>query len=355
MQAVTETFTLKSAQFRRERTDSWRQLEGLLDRIEKKGISSLRAEELNRLPILYRSAASSLSVARAISLDRNLQEYLEGLVGRAYICVYTTRRPLWQVLSDFFLRRFPGGVFACRHFLLVAGGLVLLGFLCGFVLTLEDPGRFLSFVPEEMAQGRTPDASDEELRDVLFDRPEGASGLTFFASFLFTHNAKIGLLCFSLGFAAGLPVVLLLFYNGLMLGAMAALYHSRAMGGDFLAWVMGHGVTEIGALIICGAAGLVLGQSLLFPGRFARSVNLATRGRMLAPVAIGSVLMFLIAALLEGYFRQLVASTSLRFCLAAATLVFWVWYFGWVGRRSATRPITEVGPDPSMLEGEPAQ
>ena len=55
------SFTLKSAQFRREREQTWRELEGLLARAEKDGLGSLTAAELNRLPVLYRSAASSLS------------------------------------------------------------------------------------------------------------------------------------------------------------------------------------------------------------------------------------------------------------------------------------------------------
>src|SRR5687767_10725660 len=100
-------FTLKSAQFRKEREQSWRELEGLLERAEKSGLPSLTAEELNRLPVLYRSAVSSLSVASAISLDKNLLDYLHALVSRAYICVYGTKRRMGEAVAEFFRFQFP--------------------------------------------------------------------------------------------------------------------------------------------------------------------------------------------------------------------------------------------------------
>jgi uncharacterized membrane protein SpoIIM required for sporulation len=210
--------------------------------------------------------------------------------------------------------------------------LVALGILTGYRMTLADPERYYSFVGDAMAQGRTPASSTQELRDVLYHGAGGAE-LSVFASFLFTHNAKVGMLCFALGFAAGVPVVYLLFSTGLMLGAMAALYQSRGLGAEFWAWVLPHGVTEIGALCLCGAAGMVLGAAIVFPGRHTRLRNLALRGREVALLAVGAVTMFLVAGLIEGFFRQLVQDVTVRWSLAAVTLAFWTWYFLAMGRK----------------------
>ena len=84
-------FQLRSYEFRRERERTWRELERLVKRVESGGHASLAPEELGRLPVLYRATLSSLSVARSISLDRNLLEYLEGLAARAYFCIYGGR------------------------------------------------------------------------------------------------------------------------------------------------------------------------------------------------------------------------------------------------------------------------
>ena len=110
-----------------------------------------------------------------------------------------------------------------------------------------------------------------------------------FAAFLFTHNSKVGMLCFALGFAAGVPVIYLLFTTGLSLGALAALYETRGLGPELWAWVLPHGVTELSAVCLCGAAGMVIGSSLVFPGRHTRLRNLALHGREVALLAVGAV------------------------------------------------------------------
>lgn len=321
---------LKSAQFRKEREAAWRELEGLLDRIEKSGLRSLPAPELNRLPTLYRSAVSSLSVAQAISLDKNLLDYLTALVGRAYICVYGTKRRAADAVAEFFSFHFPHAVRSTLLFLVAAIAVMALGTATGYQMTLADPERYYAFVDEQMAGGRNPAASTEELREVLYSPGEGWLGV--FATFLFTHNAKVGMLCFALGFVAGIPVLFLLFQNGLLLGAMAALYETRGMGFEFWGWVLPHGVTELGAVCLCGAAGMVLGWSLVFPGRHTRLQNLALQGRRAAVIAVGSVALFFLAGLIEGFFRQLVHDLTIRWAVVAVTLLFWTWYFLFVGR-----------------------
>jgi uncharacterized membrane protein SpoIIM required for sporulation len=329
-------FDLKSAQFRREREAAWRELEGLLGRLDKQGLESLTAEELHRLPVLYRSAVSSLSVATAISLDKNLLDYLTALVSRAYMAVYGAKRRVGAAAADFFLVRFPWAVRRYFVFVLAAYALLGLGVLTGYRLTLTDPERYYSLVDDATAQGRNPAASTKELREVLYSGEKEPLGL--FATFLFTHNAKIGMVCFAVGFVAGVPVIYLLFINGLGLGAMAALYQTRGLGGEFWAWVLPHGITELSAVCLCGAAGMAIGAALVFPGRHTRMRNLALQGRGVALLALGAVTMFLVAGLIEGIFRQVVHDVAVRWSLATLTLVFWSWYFLAVGRRAEGGP-----------------
>ncbi len=329
-------FELKSLQFRKEREQSWLELEDLIQRIEQHGASGMLPGDLRRLPTLYRSVVSALSVARAISLDRSLLDYLVNLAGRAYLCVYSSKRSAREAVESFIARRLPGIVRSHAVFLAVSGGVLLAGVLCGFLLTAQDENRYYSLVPEATVDTRSPASSTESLRSVLYrgaDEGGSASTLQVFASFLFTHNAKIGMLAFALGFMAGAPTVLLLFYNGLSLGAMASLYHSRGLGLEFWAWILPHGVTELGAVSLCGAAGLAVGMAMVFPGGQLRLDALARRGRDMALVVIGAVAMFFVAALIEGFFRQLVHGLAARWAVAATSLLVWSLYFGMVGRR----------------------
>jgi uncharacterized membrane protein SpoIIM required for sporulation len=317
---------LKSASFRAEREASWRELEAIVGRLEARGPRALSPEELSRLPALYRGALSSLSVARAISLDQNVLDYLESLSGRAYLAVYATRRRLGEALADFFVRRFPRAVRAHAAHLALAAALLVLGAATGFALTSRDAERFYAFVAPAYAQGRGPASSTESLREVLYADRDAALMVKSFAMFLFQHNARIGLLAFAVGFAGGVPAALLLFSNGLVLGAFAALYAGRGLGVEFFAWVLPHGVTELTAVALCGAAGLALGQALVFPGREERLAGLARRGREAGVVALGAVALFFAAALVEGVFRQLVHAVPVRYAVAlGSAAVLWAW------------------------------
>src|SRR5262249_46168328 len=151
------------------------ELEALVARVERRGIGALNADELHRLPALYRCAISSLSTARAISLDKNVVSYLESLAARAYICVYSAKRPFSGALRDFFWIRFPALVFAMRRALALAWGLLIAGAITGYTLTLRDPDRFYSFVDEGMAGSRGPASSREELLRVLHSEGGGAT------------------------------------------------------------------------------------------------------------------------------------------------------------------------------------
>lgn len=324
---------LKSADFRREREASWRRLEGLVERVERRGLRALTGDELARLPALYRAALSSLSVARAISLDRNLVEYLEALCGRAYCCVYGTKRHLREVAREFVAGRFPRTVRRYWRPIAFALGLCVAGTALGAALVARDPDAYWSLMPEGMAQDRDPTSTTGELREALYDQVGWKQALVTFATFLFTHNAQVGIFSFALGFLAGVPVVLLALWNGAILGALAALYHGRGLGADFWGWVLPHGVPELSAIAICGGAGLVIAHGLVFPGRRGRLESLADRGRDAGVLVVGAIGMLFVAGLIEGIFRQTVHSMGARYAVVAAGVAAEALYFGWAGRR----------------------
>ena len=323
---------LASYRFRQERQEGWQTLESLLQRAEKRGLGSLRAEELLQLPLLYRACASSLSVARSISLDANLVAYLESLTSRAYFVVYGVHERVGTLLARFFLVQLPATVRAVRWCIALAAALTFAGVAAGWAITSADSGWFEAFVDAQMAQGRTPSASREELAEGLFDAPPPAERLTAFASFLFQNNARVGMMCFALGAAFGIPVVLLLLHNGLMLGAMCAVFAGRGLTVEFLAWLSIHGTTELFALVICGGAGFHLARAMIDPGRRTRLAALAAHGRDAAVLAIGAVAMLFVAAAIEGYGRQWVADTAWRFAIGGIMLAAWCCYFAAAGR-----------------------
>lgn len=327
----------KSAEFRRQREATWHELEALVMQVERSGLKALDAQALSRLPILYRSTLSALSVARAISLDRALLQYLESLSTRAYFCMYGTRKSARATLAAFFFGRWPALVFSMRYYVLVSTALVMLGVLVAAYMTVAEAEHFYTFVDRAYAQGRGPEATTEFLRSGLFDGGELSQGrLTEFSSMLMTHNSKIGMMCFVLGAAFGVPVIYLLFKNGLVLGSFVGLYASRGLGVELMSWLLPHGVTEVLAIILCGACGLYIAEAVVFPGELTRKENLVRKSRDAGAVVFGAVLMFMLAGLIEGIFRQSVQDMTQRFALAGATALFWLVYFGFYGRLKAT-------------------
>jgi len=317
---------LKSQRFRVEREADWRRLEALLAKAEGGRVRRLTDEELLEIPVRYRAAVSSLSVARATSLDASLIAYLEGLVTRGYFFVYGARTNLADRLKRFFREDWPGAVRGLWRECLAAGAILILSAVAGYVLVTADPDWFGSIMPGEMAQGRDPTASTAFLKQILYD-DHGRKGLSVFATFLFTHNAQVSILAFALGFAFCVPTALLVAETGLSLGALVALYASRGLGPQIGGWLIIHGTTELFACVIGGAAGFRIGWAVAFPGDRTRLDAAAAAGRTAGAAMAGVVIMLIVAGILEGVGRQTIKLDWARYAVGASMLAFWLGYF----------------------------
>jgi len=312
--------------FRAVREEEWRRLEAILTRAEKKSVAALTDEDLLALPILYRGALSSLSVARETSLDLELVTYLEGLCTRAYFFVYGVRTSAGSRILAFFARDWPAAVRGLWRETLASLAVTAIGVLAGYLLVAADPGWFDSLVAQEMAQGRDFNASIEELRATLYHDGD-SRWLSVFAAVLFTHNSQVCMLSFALGFMFGVPTAMLLVYNGAIVGAMLALFAARGLGFEMGGWLIIHGSTEFFAIVLAGAAGFRIGWSVVFPGEESRLAAATTAGRSAAIVMGGVVVMLLCAGLLEGLGRQLVTADAVRYAIGTAMLALWCGYF----------------------------
>jgi uncharacterized membrane protein SpoIIM required for sporulation len=317
---------LKSHRFREEREADWRRLEALLARGEGGILRKLDEEEIVQLTILYRAALSSLSVARATSLDQGLTDYLESLCGRAYFFVYGARSTLLQRVRRFFSTEWPVAAQALWRETLVATFLTALGAVVAWILVAHDPDWYYAILPEAYAQGRDPAATTAYLKSTIYADKADRKFLAAGATFLFTHNAGLSIFSFALGFAFCLPTALLMIANGLNIGAMVELFASHGLGVQFVGWLAIHGVTELWAVMLAGAAGFRLGLAVVFPGDLTRVAAAGKAGRQGAILIVGSVLMLFVAGMLEGVARQLVTLDWARYLIAALTAVLWSVY-----------------------------
>ena len=234
-------------------------------------------------------------------------------------------------IAGFFAESLPRAVRAAAGAIALSALILFGGVAVGLVLTWAEPDYFYAFISEDMAQGRTPTASTEVLRETLYTERTTAEQLSAFASFLFTHNAQVGMMCFALGIAFGAPTAILLFHNGLMLGAFVALFASRGLGVEFVGWLSIHGTTELLAIILCGGAGFLIAANVIFTGRHSRLHHLSVAGRQAALIVVGAVVLLFFAAILEGFGRQLIHDTATRFAIGGSALTVLLGYFLLVG------------------------
>lgn len=333
-----EAAALRSDRFRLERERDWRRLEAIVEALERNRLRRISDDDLLALPVLYRQAASSLAVARETSLDAATLTYLESLVRRAWFQVYGPRTSLGTWLRRFLAGGWSAAVRAIGLEIAIALGVMLAGTAVGWLLVAGDPDWFYALVGGEMAGGRGPGAGREALAETLRGVDSG-EGLTLFATYLFSNNTGVAVFAFALGFAFGIPSLLLLVYNMAALGAMLWVFADAGLGWEFAAWLSIHGTTELTAILLGGAAGLHVGRSMAFPGDRSVLAAAAAAGRRAAQVMAGVVLMLVCAGLLEGYGRQLVVEPVARAAIGGAMLLFWLAYFALVrGRPVAAEP-----------------
>jgi uncharacterized membrane protein SpoIIM required for sporulation len=324
--AAVETAALRSDRFRLDREGDWQRLEAIVVRMEKGRLRKISDEDLLALPQLYRTVASSLSIARETSLDAATLSYLEALVQRAWFVVYGPRSSLFEWLRSFLGGGWSAAVRGIGFDVAVALTVMVVGVAVGWLLVSHDPQWYFALMSRDMAGARVPGASAEALRATLFDGKD-QDGMSVFAAQLFSNNAQVSILSFALGFALGIPSLLLLVHNLALLGAMGWLYHGKGLLLDFAGWICVHGTTELFAILLSGAAGLHIGRAIAFPGNRPVLTAVAEAGRRAAVVMTGVVLMLVVAALLEGFARQLVDQTPGRFAIGGFMLLLWCSYF----------------------------
>lgn len=324
--ADIESAALRSDRFRLERETDWRRLEDIVKRMERGGLRRVTDEDLLALPTLYRTAASSLSVARETSLDVATKTYLESLVQRAWFQVYGPRKGLFGWLREFLMGGWSRAVREIWLDICVALFVMVAGTIVGWLLVAQDTDWYYRLVPTGFQDTRVPGASREQLMRTL-QTEDGTGGLSAFAASLFSNNAGVAILAFALGFAFGIPSLMLLVYNLAVLGAMMWLFAGQGLGVEFAAWLSVHGTTELFAILLSGAAGMHIGRSMAFPGDKSVLEAAAESGRRGAIVMVGVVFMMVVAAMLEAFPRQLVGDTTSRFIIGGSFLTFWLAYF----------------------------
>ncbi|HVR38457.1 MAG TPA: stage II sporulation protein M [Thermoanaerobaculia bacterium] len=300
----------------------WNQLEHMLQQAEDSD-RTLTMEELRELVQLYRRACSDLNAARSYTANPELLGQLNQLTGRAYRFVYQAgnEKPVLGAFVKLVKSEIPATFRRERLFIAAAAGAMLLGIIVGMIAVLIDPANGPRLIPDEFFTEKPSErVAKIEKEDERIDSVEKAM---FFGASLYTHNIRVSFLAFSLGALTFIGGLWLLFYNGVIFGAIATMYALDGVTTFFFAWVGPHGALELPAIVFGGAAGLVMGRAFLTPGDLSRGASLRRALPSVWRMMIAAALTLILAGLIEGSFSQF-SSRMVPYSLkiAVAVLLF---------------------------------
>jgi uncharacterized membrane protein SpoIIM required for sporulation len=221
---------------------------------------------------------------------------------------------LWVVLA----RQCPAAVIQARGYVLVAFLAFMAPAAAGFAVLHERPALAGELLPDVMlrraAAGAARKAAGKGYVDVAAeDRPLMASGII-------TNNVRVAVACFAGGIFLGVGSLVLLAYNGLAIGAFAGHFANVGLLDYLLTFILGHGALELFAIWVAGAAGFLLGRSVVAPGDLSRADALVLSGRVAVRMLGATAVLLVVAGTIEGFISAGGYSVPVRLAASAASL-----------------------------------
>ncbi|MBW4449914.1 MAG: stage II sporulation protein M [Spirirestis rafaelensis WJT71-NPBG6] len=276
------------------REPNWQRLDALLRQVEKKGIKSLQAGEIRELASLYRSVAADLARAQTHKVGNTLTQSLHFLTTRAYTQIYQgSRRQEWQAVVEFYSWGLPAVVQQTFPYIATATATFMLGALVAWWYAWQDP-TFISLVVPESLISQVRDEHKLWMGSIVGIEPLASSNITI-------NNLSVSFGAIAGGMTAGIYTTFLLWFNGLLIGALATLVGQNNLAYPFWAFVFPHGSLELPAIFFAGGAGFLLARAILFPGKYRRRDALKFYGSLAVQLLFGIIPMLTIAGTIEGF------------------------------------------------------
>jgi uncharacterized membrane protein SpoIIM required for sporulation len=282
--------------FLTHRRPDWKRLEAILARVEGSGLGSLDDEQAADFGRLYRRTASDLNQAQTFVSGDATAQYLNDLVARCYLVIYAkTRAPIGN-----FIRRlvfeYPAVFRRNLRPIILATTLFAAGTIFGLLASYFDrEAARVYLLPTSMPMIQPPSEGEEDRSPTM-----STGELAGFSSHLFANNVGVSLVAFALGMSLGIGTAWLLFYNGVITGALWAVFLEAGQLRAFATGILPHGVLEIPACLLGGAAGFLLAKGIIQTRPWPRVEELARCGKEALWLLAGCFPLLAAAAILEA-------------------------------------------------------
>jgi uncharacterized membrane protein SpoIIM required for sporulation len=309
--------------FLAEERKHWSELETTLDRIERRPEERMGLRELLRFHELYERASADLAKIETFSSEPEIRAYLEGLVARSYSEIHETREKKQRLNPwRWFIETFPR---AFRRHLGAFGislAVTIAGCVFGGVAIRIDPEAKQVIMP---FPGLKDDPGERVRKEESAKEDKLAGQKSTFAAQLMTHNTQVAIFTMALGITWGAGTAIMLFYNGVILGAVAVDYVYAGQARFLLGWLLPHGAVEIPSILLAGQAGFLLASALIGWGaRKTRRQRLREIAPDLVTIIFGAGVLLVWAGIVESFlsqYHQPVIPYALKIAFGAAELV----------------------------------
>ncbi len=280
----------------------WNELSTLLEKLQQQTTSS-NFSELQRLLYLYDRVSADYTKVANYSNSQELIDYLENLTVSAYSFIHNNQKQRVKIhLAKWLFSDFPKAFRKNLRYVVIATAVFMLGGLFGaFALSNNEEAKN-AILPQQFASHLN-SAEERVKREESNLESYNAERNSQFAVHLMTNNIKVSILALALGATFGIGTLIVMFYNGVILGLVVYDYINASQGVFLSGWLLPHGIIEIPAIIFAGATGLMIGHCLI---KSKGSIKLALRKKRqeIGLFMLAIVVMLLWAGIIEAFMSQ---------------------------------------------------
>ena len=283
----------------------------------------LPSEDPDEMAKDFTQLVDDLGYAKTFYPSGKVTRYINSEASKIYLNIYKNRKEESNRLLTFWKYDLPLTIRKHHRVILFTFILFVVFFIIGFFVSKQDEGIARSFFGDGYID-HTQENIDKGNPFGIYEH--GNPVLSWLG--IMINNIRVSLLMFAAGIFCGIPTLYLLAENSVMVGIFDQFFTAKGFGFEFFLVVFIHGTLELTAIIIAGAAGLILGKSFLFPGTVKRMTAFKQGAKDGVKIMIGLMPVFALAAFFEGFITRLYNDISiLTIIIFALSVVFVIWYF----------------------------
>ncbi len=277
----------------------------------------------DKLADLYIEITDDLSYANTFYPNSKTSFYLNSLASQAHQKIYKTKKESKNRLVSFFKTEFPLLFFNYQKELLITFIVFAFFIIVGAYSSASD-GNFIRLILGDAYVNMTLENIENNDPMAVYKK---AGELDMFIG-ITINNIRVALYAFVMGILLSVGTLYVMMQNGIMLGSFLYFFYDKGLFWESMRTIWIHGTIEISVIIVAGAAGLVVGNSLLFPGTYTRLRSFINGVKNGLKIMLSTIPFFIIAGFLEGFVtRHTEMPDSLAVLIISLSLIAIIYYY----------------------------